>query len=121
MSKDSIVARIRAVVQYANADFADKLRKEGHKYQIVSFKSPDISSLDPVPVVESTEVVARPLVLKKKKALQRIRQMLLRSRGCELVGNFNPNLIAELFWEQSDPWEKFAKAHMIHPANIHNL
>ncbi|TLD04441.1 uncharacterized protein PgNI_12185 [Pyricularia grisea] len=35
-----------------------------------------------------------------------------RSRGTELFGSFNPNVIAELFWEQSQPWAKFAESHI---------
>lgn len=38
--------------------------------------------------------------------------VVIRSRGCELLGNFNPLVITELFWEQSSKWQLFAQAHV---------
>lgn len=108
LNSSSTVARIRAAVQYANTTFADDFRKRGHKYQIQSTAEPE--ALDPIP--GDAETKARPRILSSHEALQWVRKMLLRSRGHELVGNFNPHLIAELFWEQSDPWEKLAKNHI---------
>lgn len=83
--------------------FADKVRKEGHKYQI-QFSASETAVVN--------TVGAQPWALTKQEALQWVRQMLLRSRGSELIGNFNPHMIAALFWEQSGPWEKLAKAHI---------
>ena len=40
-------------------------------------------------------------------------QILQRCRGRELPGNFNPMLIGQLFWEQSEPWKQLAEAHVI--------
>lgn len=34
------------------------------------------------------------------------------TRGKELIGNFNPLLIGELFWEQSMNWRKMAEEHI---------
>lgn len=103
LNNDGTIARIRASVQYVNMMFADKFRKEGHRYYI-QFSASETA------VVNTAG--AQPWVLTKPEALEWVRQMLLRSRGSELVGNFNPHLIAALFWEQSGPWEKLAKAHI---------
>ncbi|KAH8686007.1 P-loop containing nucleoside triphosphate hydrolase protein [Tricladium varicosporioides] len=43
---------------------------------------------------------------------------LRNTRGKELVGNFNPLVISELFWEQSSRWEEFAEIHIEHVASI---
>lgn len=50
--------------------------------------------------------------MSKKKSLGWAKEMLRRCRGTELVGNFNPNVIAELFWEQSENWEELTRAHI---------
>jgi hypothetical protein len=34
------------------------------------------------------------------------------SRGPELPGVFNYQVISQLFWEQSSKWEKFARTHI---------
>lgn len=38
--------------------------------------------------------------------------MYLNTRGCELPGSHNYVLLAELFREQSSPWEPLAKSHI---------
>lgn len=38
--------------------------------------------------------------------------VVIRARGRELLGNFNPLVIPELFWEQSLNWHLFARAHV---------
>lgn len=107
LKSSSTIARIRAAIQYANTTFADDFRKKGHKYHIQDSEASEASEPGTVDAAG-----AQPRILPKSEALQWVRKMLLRSRGPELVGNFNPHLIAELFWEQSDPWEKLAKAHI---------
>lgn len=104
-SRDT-VARLRAALQYANASFEEALRTRGHKYDIM-LAIPEI-------VASNNESVQGgvPSVLSKNNAMMWAKKVLLRSRGNELIGNFNPNLIAELFWEQSQPWEKLASDHV---------
>jgi hypothetical protein len=46
------------------------------------------------------------------QALEWVRRVLCRTRGQELIGNFNPLLIGELFWEQSSKWRAFASSHI---------
>ncbi|KAI0185594.1 interferon-induced GTP-binding protein Mx [Xylaria flabelliformis] len=97
--------RLRAAVQRANTRFAEKLRTRGHKYTIkmgIFDEDPSLKGL----------TGDLPTVLSKADAKKWAQTMLIQSRGTELVGNLNPQLIAELFWEQSSPWEKLANEHV---------
>lgn len=109
-SRDSF-ARLRAALQYANASFEEALRTKGHKYTIMMAPPEDEASEDEASDDESVQAGV-PIVLSKDNAMKWAQKMLLRSRGNELIGNFNPNLIAELFWEQSQPWEELASDHV---------
>ena len=53
-----------------------------------------------------------PQVLKHSDALKWAGQVLNRTRGKELPGNFNPLLIGELFWEQSERWEAMTQDYV---------
>lgn len=53
-----------------------------------------------------------PIELSHSEALDWVGQVLLRTRGRELSGNFNPLLIGELFWEQSSKWHELAMRHL---------
>ena len=48
----------------------------------------------------------------KEDALKWVADVLTQTRGRELVGNYNPLLIGELFWEQYSNWERLAVDHM---------
>ena len=54
----------------------------------------------------------RPIMLGRREALDWVEQNLVQTRGRELAGNFNPLLIGELFWEQSENWEDIAQKHV---------
>jgi hypothetical protein len=41
-----------------------------------------------------------------------------RSRGRELPGNFNPMLVSQLFWDQSERWGGIARSHVDSVAGI---
>lgn len=62
-----------------------------------------------------------PKQLNKTEAIEWVLRILERSRGRELPGNFNPMLISHLFWEQSQPWEDLALAHIHQVADICSL
>lgn len=53
-----------------------------------------------------------PEVLCQSKALSWVKTVLICTRGRELPGNFNPLLIVELFWEQSENWQELAEDHL---------
>lgn len=60
----------------------------------------------------------RPQNLPKSEAMEWVKRVLLRSRGTELVGNFNPHVVAELFWEQSERWDMIAREHVEHVSSL---
>ena len=116
LRSQATIARLRAVVQHMNKKFDNNVRKNGHRYQINM--SEDVST----PAVSATRAAGfsnagetrekRPAQLTKPQALQWVRNVLVRTRGKELLGNFNPLLIGELFWEQSCNWRWFATNHI---------
>lgn len=116
---ESNTRRLRAVVQYLNLQFAGTMRLYGHRQQIVpsepieesgSTHEADDSGIqldaDYAKFAELQERIDRPA------AVSKVRSILLRSRGTELPGTFNPLLISQLFWEQSSSWMKIADYHI---------
>ncbi|KAI2042180.1 hypothetical protein LOZ43_006839 [Ophidiomyces ophidiicola] len=133
------VRRLRAVVQLMNQDFSNTLRQKGHKFHLPQFggKKPirnqhsdlnleppseeeiDGDVVDPrsppdnkrLPFQNLFEGIARPTKLSRTRAKAWVQSHIIRSRGRELPGNFNPLVIGELFWEQSSRWHKIAETH----------
>jgi hypothetical protein len=100
------IARLRAVVQHKNTEFYNRVRNNGGKYRF-----------DFGPQATRAGSADRP-VMDKTKALQWVREGLMRTRGKELIGNYNPLLVGELFWEQSSPWEMLARDYIEEMAHI---
>jgi GTPase SAR1 family protein len=93
-SNEGYQKRLRAVIQNSFLDFADKMRQKGHAHDIVEGSdqnSNDTSS-------EKSRKISRNQYMEEVKLLMR------RSRGCELPGTFNPQIVGELFREQCQPW-----------------
>ncbi|KAJ0306107.1 hypothetical protein Brms1b_010558 [Colletotrichum noveboracense] len=111
LENKSTIARLRAAVQYSNSKFAEDLRKRGHKYFFSSMEEKGPAGKENIDE-NRTATSASPKPLSKKESVAWVQKMLLRSRGTELIGNFNPHLIGELFWEQSQPWENLASSHI---------
>ena len=116
LTSAATIRRLRAVIQYMNTNFSDDMRGNGHKYQIT-----DSSCLDPDDDDQSVRPLEKqmqglglstnkhsPTKMDKQEAIEWVRQVLLRTRGRELVGNFNPLLVGELFWEQCSNWNRLA-------------
>jgi GTP-binding protein EngB required for normal cell division len=91
--------RIRAVVQNLNLDFAEQIARRGHRREIVN-------SASKTPVSESVISTTR------EKFIDHIQHLMQRTRGRELPGTFNPMIVADLFREQSTPWEAIAGSHI---------
>lgn len=108
LTSPATIRRIRAVVQFMNTKFADNHRTSGHKYQI------DTSKIGWIPSPRSldTDDSLSPAPMNKAGALAWVRSVLIRTRGRELVGNFNPLLVGELFWEQCSYWRRLAVDHL---------
>jgi len=103
LASPATIRRIRAVVQFANTAFANTHLINGHKYQIDPSGDTIVSSTSTVFDTES-----KPLPMNKTKAIAWVRSVLVRTRGKELIGNFNPLLVGELFWEQCSKWHRLA-------------
>ncbi|TLD20305.1 hypothetical protein PspLS_08722 [Pyricularia sp. CBS 133598] len=110
------VARLRATVQLYNNCFAELVRTKGHKYKIPRESDTnektedDMKKYEPEETVESD--VPEPKKLSKSEATKWVQKVIIRSRGTELFGSYNPSVVAELFWEQSQPWPRLAKSHI---------
>lgn len=94
--------RFRAIMQWSNKVFADDFRAKGHKFQI-NFSNT---------TSDTEEYPSSRKRMSKNEALRWVREMLQRSRGTELLGTFNPNLVAELFWEQSEGWDSLSREYI---------
>ena len=127
LQSPAIIRRIRAVLQYMNAEFAKSIRLYGHKYRIDMFDKARNDNTDTYSIDnEPTQIITKPVEMDKDSAFAWVRLVLTRTRGRELIGNFNPLLVGELFWEQSSKWEKMALHHLDEVAQVcsrflHNL
>lgn len=92
--------RLRAFVQWHNNKFAKNFNTKGHKYIF----SPRTSV--------SQQKSQSPQFMSKDKAMAWVEKKIRHARGTELIGNYNPQVIAELFWEQSEPWEAMSKTYV---------
>ncbi|KAG0647027.1 Interferon-induced GTP-binding Mx1 [Hyphodiscus hymeniophilus] len=88
---------------------------KGHKFQI-NIADDFVSDSESHPVSADTYNTFEddaPKVLTKKESMQWALTVLSRNRGRELLGNFNPLVVGELFRRQSWKWETMAKSHII--------
>ena len=53
-----------------------------------------------------------PRAMSKVQALNWVKEVLDRTRGRELPGNFNALVVGELFWEQPSKWREFAERYL---------
>ena len=108
-SDTACLRRLRAAVQLHNCSFATVLDCSGHKFAF----GPQESKSKP-------NSALTPQVLSVKEAKSWVKQKLRLSRGTELIGNFNPQVIGELFWEQSELWDSLAKTHVERTSKLCN-
>ncbi|KAH7625526.1 P-loop containing nucleoside triphosphate hydrolase protein [Sordaria sp. MPI-SDFR-AT-0083] len=94
--------RIRAIVQNKNEDFATTITKRGH-YREICTNQPD-GMLEPTP--------GSPITINEKDFLEHIEKLMRRTRGRELPDTLSPMIVADLFLEQSRPWEAIARSHV---------
>lgn len=124
------IRRLRAVIQHMNSQFSNGLRTRGYKYYIdkagkVDAKGGAFMRAAPDSNTPQTDVtlipspeLEPPTIVSKPKALEWVKQVLIRTRGKELPGNYNPLLIGELFWEQSSKWRMMAEDHVERVAHV---
>ena len=132
----SAIRRLRALIQYLNTQFSETIRARGHRFQIPMLDqdtpptpdgtptspSPESAGSSPNEVVNTSKASFTsswsPIKLSRTEVFQWVTQALIRNRGRELAGNFNPLVIGELFWEQASNWNQLALDHLEHCANI---
>ena len=134
LSSPATIRRLRAVIQQMNMSFSEIVRVNGHKYQILEFSESkkeegsstgangngDDSSTTPKQTMSSNPTrwlnlnlnAVSPKRLDSRKALEWVSLHLVKNRGMELIGNFNPLLVAHLFWEQCEQWKPLAKNYL---------
>lgn len=86
--------RLRAVVQNILGDLANDRRVTCGKHAISDLKN--------LPMREKDDY---PKYITNKDWLEKVQELMKRTKGCELPGIFNPQIISDLFYEQSQPWE----------------
>lgn len=124
------IRRLRAVIQQMNTCFSDNLRVNGHKFQIQRAseitdekRSYEVAVDDATTQKQKLRPISlqglalnpdkiSPEALDSLKAREWVRRGLILTRGRELIGNFNPLLIAELFWEQCSNWPRLAEYYL---------
>ncbi|KAK4541234.1 hypothetical protein LTR36_008150 [Oleoguttula mirabilis] len=109
--------RLRAAVQHMNLQFASQMRQFGHKFRIMATDDAAGTNSkkdlpEPELMVEYAEAKSLQKRLSRPDAVQWVKNILVRTRGRELPGNFNPLLMSQLFWEQSEHWKDLARAHV---------
>jgi energy-coupling factor transporter ATP-binding protein EcfA2 len=98
-SADGYRKRIRAVVQNQNMSFAESMTIKGHHYEIV----------DSGQVNKSIKGRVRRT---RDDLLSYIQELMRKTKGRELPRMFNPMIVADLFREQSTPWETLSRKHI---------
>ena len=134
LSSEATIRRLRAVIQQMNMSFSETIRVNGHKYQIQEFSrfkdeegsstpangnGDDSSTLQkqtmtssPIRWLDLDLNATLPKRLNSRKAIEWARLHLVKNRGMELIGNFNPLLVAHLFWEQCEQWQPLAENYL---------
>lgn len=85
--------RLRAVVQKRLTEFVEQMDEEGEARFIVESRA---------------DAMGKPTTISRDAYIEEVKELMQRSRGCELPGIFNPLIIGELFLEQSQPWKDIA-------------
>jgi hypothetical protein len=122
------IRRFRAVVQHLNINFANDMRLRGHKYafgagpgdeeQDTEEDAEAQEELDKLGEYSRPDHLLKPTELTRQEAVEWVKKILERSRGYELPGTFQPMLISQLFWEQSQPWKHIASQHIETVASV---
>ena len=133
INSPATIRRLRAVIQEMNTNFSDDIRRRGHKYHIDQLEAPtgvgdaafEVGAASSEPVLGQPAVpldrspkTGTPTKMSYSEATGWVSQVLKRTRGRELPGNFNPLLVGELFWEQCSKWQLLAMEHVDRVAHV---
>ncbi|KAI1347300.1 P-loop containing nucleoside triphosphate hydrolase protein [Xylaria sp. FL0043] len=87
--------RLRAIIQNLNGQFAIEMLQNGHARRIIS-----------------PEEEASSRTVTRDKFIEETRELMRRTRGCELPGRFNSSIVTDLFLKQSKPWKDIVLNHV---------
>ncbi|KAI9925789.1 hypothetical protein MW887_005595 [Aspergillus wentii] len=108
--------RLRAVVRELNDQFADTMHLRGCRRRIVGLDE-ELEDQSPTRKRQKSYVQGSdesgPILVSKTELEQEIEEKIHENRGIELPGNANQLLVGDLFRDQSKPWEKLAKGHIM--------
>ncbi|KAK5936896.1 hypothetical protein PMZ80_010834 [Knufia obscura] len=90
--------RIRAVTTNKLEEFAEDVRRKGHKYQVVETVLEDESKVTPIHVT-------------KEARIERVKELIRRNRDKELSTTTKEDTITTLFREQCSPWVGIANRY----------
>ncbi|KAI0164167.1 dynamin family protein [Xylariaceae sp. FL1272] len=109
--------RIRAIIQNLNSEFSTALAKRGH-YRSMQDNEDGQSTADSE--AGSSKIKEKghhkdrkePKRITRSAYIEHTKTLMRRTRARELPGTFNPMVVADLFHEQSIPWESIVEAHV---------
>ena len=104
MSDKGYDSRLRAVIQNTLLEFADEIRQKGHRVKIV-----DVASVDTTLSKDGDDDVPKKQV--RSEVIDDVQTLMHRTRGRELPGTFNPQIIGELFHHHSSPWQAIVQQY----------
>ncbi|KAI1114052.1 P-loop containing nucleoside triphosphate hydrolase protein [Nemania sp. NC0429] len=87
--------RLRAVIQQLNRAFSSKMLQHGQARRIVAPKAED-----------------SPGTVTRDKFIGEVQELIQRTRGRELPGQFNSSIVTDLFVKQSKPWKDIVVKHV---------
>jgi hypothetical protein len=96
------------MIQLLNQNFQQHMQQRGTKYILSEADVCPDDDTDPDQPIHQT----------RAQMLDWVAEFLARCRGKEPVGNFNPLVIRELYWEQSSKWETLRKEHIKQVATV---
>ena len=99
-TSEGYAKRLRAVVQNLNKDFAETVRLHGQKRRIVDHHTDTLNS------------PSDRMTISRADFIDEIKELLSVTRGRELPGMFNPLIVGDIFFVQSQPWEQLARQHL---------
>lgn len=94
-TKEGQKKRLRAVVQNSLENFAESVRTTGHSLLIIDDDEEYAGD-------RHSDCISRSAYIAS------VKQLMRHSRGTELSGTFNPEIIGKLFREQCQPWRGLA-------------
>ncbi|KAF7915838.1 uncharacterized protein EAE98_010918 [Botrytis deweyae] len=98
--------RLRAVLQNLNLSFANTINQEGHRYCITDH-TPNKNEGDGFDYEIDTTIS-----ITKDQFIDKIEDLMKRTRGHELPGSFDSLIITDIFRLQSTPWEAITQKHV---------